>query len=209
MFTTPITVNGQKLTDICRPGELVSYESSQDADNITFDFKNGALEIGSVSLRNLQEIIEKRDYLEKNKESLDVLEGESKVPKSLALVKSAADSDIRNEYLQGTEEIIVKAENCLEIENSLFDAKGTYIIAQQVNFNNCFFVQHMETLQLMGNTDDALFQALRFTFKKNIAQPYLAHGYINLGNHQDTPSSFIVIGAQCLDILFHDAACKN
>ena len=195
-----ITVNGKDIRKILKPGaQVFSYEISNNANNIGFYFKNGNLQLGSVTLASpIEKVHQYYENMQKNQHQLS----QFNCGKILNL-NAGISTTHSGTCLSAGEKIVLKAGQVVNIESSLLKSPQIIIGAREFRFSECCV--NGDILQLECTDEKGIFAVMRFTFANSTTR--LIHGNINMSTGQ-MDEHFVVFGAVKLEIQFNSAVLQ-
>jgi hypothetical protein len=198
--TCAVTINGRDINDLVKKGDALTYTDLK-SENIFFSIKNGNIEIGSLKLTNIEDVANSFKELENNKDQLSKWLSEDTVH-----AKSGAHIKINGGYVSGNNKVVLDAHTSINISNAIIKSKKVALLGSEFKLDNCFI--DTDTLQLEPNSSESLFEAIVFTFNKNIKIPTATQGHINF-EKDETIEDFLVVGAQKVAILFSPRAFES
>lgn len=200
-LSATIKINNSDINTIAKPEQVISYKT-KTSNNVAFFFNDNNLQLGSVSLENLDAIKESYAQLTTQKNNLASFKSRDKI-----ILKSAKDNKHTHAYLSSEENSIYlgSEEGCINIKESILESKeGIYLVTNYCDLSGCF-IDKADFFQIEAVSDDSLFKIIKFTFQENDSLPHVIEGSINL-NNGNMSKMFIVLGAKKVEILLHPTA---
>ena len=192
LFATPITINGQNINEILTPGQTLLYENPT-ATNVTFSFKNGALEIGDTVLEQVESVATYRTELENNKHLLSQHSAGNRL-----ISRSGGAISFNGAYITGGEQVILETGTALELYDAIVQSKEVIFACNSLKVGACFV--DAPVLQIESSCPQSLIKIIRFTFNTELSARACIQGIIDFARNE-TDGAFIVLGAHKAEIL--------
>lgn len=195
-----VKVDGQELTSIIESGAtLVCTDSS--SNNICISVKDGNIEVGSLHLSNVEGV---KDFLKQLKDGKDTLY--QNISKDIVKLSLGSNILINGAYISGDSKVILETQKKIDISNAILKSKKVAFVGNELKADGCFL--DTDELQIESNVPESIFQAIIFTFNKNIQIPASIAGEISFVK-DETTGNLLVVGAQEVRIVFASKVFEN
>jgi hypothetical protein len=199
-----MTLNGQALKDILKPGQILSFTPTANVYNIAFSIKNGHVQLGTIEIGNddIAKIKAHYIYLKTNKHKLS----QSKAGDTIN-IQAGQEINASHAYYSAGKLIKLCAGQAMKINDSILKSKEAVLLAgNNLDLKACFLTTKI--LQISSSVESSFIKAIRFTYVEKNDLPCLVQGQLSFEKNE-TNGQFTVLGVKEIEIEFAPEAFKQ
>lgn len=189
-----VTINGQEISSIIKPNEVLVCTNSENNNNMAFSMKDGAIAMGRITLTKPQDIKSYYQKLESQKDKLA-----RNIAGTVINMRSGTTMNYQGAYMTAGKQILLSAATKIDMVAAILKTQEVVFTCLELNVHDAFV--EADVVAIRSNSLESIIQEIRIHFNKNTVIPNVIDGVINFAANQ-IDDTFIAVGAQKIEFVF-------